>query len=218
LHLIRATMRFVSYNDRKPVTTMLKDVYTAGNEDAALVALAAFADSDLSSTISVVGRSCRSPRSASSWRIQFRNASGCTFSSRASCAITGLGSDSRYSRAVRSRSSTGYFLVTATETSFLQALHQTWFGSLRKSGGTTTNAKSIVSGADHMTGHHENRRDAAQRLNQRILPSGTRPRRVRGKRLVIGQRKPPIDYGSAAGTSVHEATIMCEWSKTSLKS
>jgi len=47
VHLIRAAMRFVSYNDRNAVTTMLKPVYTAANEDAALAALAAFADSDL---------------------------------------------------------------------------------------------------------------------------------------------------------------------------
>ena len=47
VHLIRATMRFVSYNDRKAVTGMLKEVYTAANEDAALTALAAFADSNL---------------------------------------------------------------------------------------------------------------------------------------------------------------------------
>lgn len=47
VHLIRAAMRFVSYNDRKAVTTMLKDVYTAANEDAALMALSAFADSNL---------------------------------------------------------------------------------------------------------------------------------------------------------------------------
>jgi putative transposase len=47
VHLIRTSMRFVSYNDRKPVTEMLKPVYTAANEEAALAALAAFADSDL---------------------------------------------------------------------------------------------------------------------------------------------------------------------------
>jgi putative transposase len=47
VHLIRAAMRFVSYHDRKAVTGMLKGVYTAANEDAALAALAAFAESDL---------------------------------------------------------------------------------------------------------------------------------------------------------------------------
>jgi putative transposase len=47
VHLIRAAMRFVSYNDRKAITAMLKPVYTAANEDAALAALAAFADSEL---------------------------------------------------------------------------------------------------------------------------------------------------------------------------
>ncbi len=69
-----------------------------------------FASRLFSSTIAVVGRSSRSPRSASSWRIQFRKASGCTFSWRVNWAITGLGSDSRYSRTARSRSSSGYFL------------------------------------------------------------------------------------------------------------
>jgi putative transposase len=47
VHLIRASMRFVSYSDRKAVAAMLRPIYTAPNEDAALMALAAFADSTL---------------------------------------------------------------------------------------------------------------------------------------------------------------------------
>lgn len=47
VHLIRAAMRFVAFNDRQAVTRMLKPIYTAANEDAALMALTAFADSDL---------------------------------------------------------------------------------------------------------------------------------------------------------------------------
>ena len=47
VHLIRASMRFVSYTDRKAVAAMLRPIYTAANEDAALMALAAFADSNL---------------------------------------------------------------------------------------------------------------------------------------------------------------------------
>lgn len=47
VHLIRASMRFVSYNDRKAVAAMLKPIYTAANEDAALMALTTFADSNL---------------------------------------------------------------------------------------------------------------------------------------------------------------------------
>lgn len=46
VHLIRASMRFVSYGDRKAVAAMLKPIYTAPTEDAALMALAAFADSN----------------------------------------------------------------------------------------------------------------------------------------------------------------------------
>ena len=45
VHLIRAAMRFVSYTDRRAVVDMLKPIYTAPDEDAALMALAAFADS-----------------------------------------------------------------------------------------------------------------------------------------------------------------------------
>ena len=45
VHLIRASMRFVSYQDRKAVAAMLRPIYTAPSEDAALLALAAFADS-----------------------------------------------------------------------------------------------------------------------------------------------------------------------------
>ncbi len=47
VHLIRAWMRFVSSSDRKAVAAMLTPIYTAVTEDAALIALAAFADSNL---------------------------------------------------------------------------------------------------------------------------------------------------------------------------
>ena len=40
-------MRFVSYTDRKAVAAMLRPIYTAANEDAALMALTTFADSNL---------------------------------------------------------------------------------------------------------------------------------------------------------------------------
>ncbi|WOQ15636.1 IS256 family transposase [Raineyella sp. W15-4] len=47
VHLIRASMRFVAYGDRKAVAAALKPIYTAANDDAALEALAAFEDSSL---------------------------------------------------------------------------------------------------------------------------------------------------------------------------
>jgi putative transposase len=47
VHLIRAALRYVSYTDRKAVAAALRTVYTAATEDAALAALAAFADSEL---------------------------------------------------------------------------------------------------------------------------------------------------------------------------
>ena len=47
VHLIRASMRFVSYTDRKAIAAMLCPIYTAPDEDAALAALEAFADSPL---------------------------------------------------------------------------------------------------------------------------------------------------------------------------
>ena len=47
VHLIRASMRFVSYNDRKAVAALLRPIYTAATEDAALTALTTFADSTL---------------------------------------------------------------------------------------------------------------------------------------------------------------------------
>jgi putative transposase len=47
VHLIRASMRYVTYADRKAAARLLKSVYTAATEDAALDALGAFADSDL---------------------------------------------------------------------------------------------------------------------------------------------------------------------------
>lgn len=47
VHLIRASMRFVSYNDRKAVAAALKPIYTAATIDAAEAALDEFAESDL---------------------------------------------------------------------------------------------------------------------------------------------------------------------------
>jgi putative transposase len=47
VHLIRAAMRYVSYADRKAATALLRLVYTAPTEEAALDALGAFADSNL---------------------------------------------------------------------------------------------------------------------------------------------------------------------------
>lgn len=47
VHLIRAANRFVAYGDRKAVSAALKPVYQAVDEEAALGALHAFADSEL---------------------------------------------------------------------------------------------------------------------------------------------------------------------------
>jgi putative transposase len=47
VHLIRAAMRFVSYDDRKRIAAALRQIYTAPTVEAAETALAAFADSDL---------------------------------------------------------------------------------------------------------------------------------------------------------------------------
>ena len=47
VHLIRASMRFGAYNDRREVAAALKPVYTTPNAEAARQALEAFADSPL---------------------------------------------------------------------------------------------------------------------------------------------------------------------------
>ncbi len=47
VHLIRASMRFVSYGDRRAVAAALKPVYTAATVEAADTALLAFSDSEL---------------------------------------------------------------------------------------------------------------------------------------------------------------------------
>ncbi len=59
VHLIRASMRFVNYKDRRAVAAGLKPVYTAVNEDTALAALEAFEASDL-------GR--KYPATGATWR------------------------------------------------------------------------------------------------------------------------------------------------------
>jgi putative transposase len=45
VHLIRASMRFVAYGDRKPVAAALRSIYTAPSIDAAEIALQEFAGS-----------------------------------------------------------------------------------------------------------------------------------------------------------------------------
>ena len=47
VHLIRASMRFVNYKDRRAVAAALKHIYTAVNEDTAAAALEVFEVSDL---------------------------------------------------------------------------------------------------------------------------------------------------------------------------
>src|SRR5882757_1862616 len=47
VHLIRSSMRFISYGDRKAVAAALRPVYTAPTVEAAETELLAFADSDL---------------------------------------------------------------------------------------------------------------------------------------------------------------------------
>jgi putative transposase len=47
VHLIRASMRYVASDDRKSAAVLLRRVYTAPTDDAALDALAAFADSNI---------------------------------------------------------------------------------------------------------------------------------------------------------------------------
>lgn len=59
VHLIRAANRWVSYQDRKPVSRALREVYTAANEDTARAALDAFDASEL-------GR--KYPQSVKVWR------------------------------------------------------------------------------------------------------------------------------------------------------
>jgi putative transposase len=58
VHLIRASMRFVSYKDRKRVAAALKAIYTAPTTDAAEAALLEFSESDLGA---------RYPATVSTW-------------------------------------------------------------------------------------------------------------------------------------------------------
>ncbi len=59
VHLIRNSMRYASWKDRKAIATMLKPIYTAPTLQAAEQALDAFADSD-------PGRRC--PAAVDAWR------------------------------------------------------------------------------------------------------------------------------------------------------
>jgi putative transposase len=59
VHLIRAAMRFISYNDRKKVAAALRPIYTAPTIEAAEIELSAFANSE-------IGR--RYPAAVATWR------------------------------------------------------------------------------------------------------------------------------------------------------
>ena len=59
VHLIRASMRFVNYKDRRAVAAGLKHIYTAVNEDTALAVLEVFEASD-------IGK--KYPATAATWR------------------------------------------------------------------------------------------------------------------------------------------------------
>lgn len=59
VHLIRASMRFVNYQDRKKVSAALRPIYTAVDADAAAEALKAFAASDLGA---------KNPATVSTWQ------------------------------------------------------------------------------------------------------------------------------------------------------
>jgi hypothetical protein len=92
--------------------------------------------------MSVLGRSCRSPASASACRTQFRRASGCTFSCSPSRRNVGRGSDSRYSRTARSRSSSRYFLGAGHRAFLPGPQDRTSLGRLRRTGGPSVAAES----------------------------------------------------------------------------
>lgn len=90
-----------------------------------------------SASMSVVGRSCRSPASVSAWRIQLRKASGCTFSCSPNLRNVGRGSDSRYNRTARSRSSSGYFRGAGNRAFLPGSQDRTSLQRLRRTGGTS---------------------------------------------------------------------------------
>src|SRR5690242_21625029 len=93
-------------------------------------------------SMSVVGRTVRSPASASAWRTQLRRASGCTFSCSPSLRNVGRGSDSRYSRTARSRSSSGYFRGAGNRAFLPGSQDRTSLQRLRRTGGTSGRANS----------------------------------------------------------------------------
>ena len=80
IHLIRASMRFVSYKDRKSVAAALKAVYSAPNEETARGALEEFAASELGARYLQTVATRPAPGSASrpSWRFRPWRAASCT--------------------------------------------------------------------------------------------------------------------------------------------
>ena len=79
-HLIRSSMRFVPYKDRRRVAAALKLVYTAPGEEAALGALEDFAESDLGA---------RYPQTVATWE-RAQAGSRRSWTSRPCCAASCL--------------------------------------------------------------------------------------------------------------------------------
>ena len=89
-------MRVHETHDRLRVGSISDAKYALAARNTSLIRRSSafsFASRRFSSIIAVVGRSCGSPASASACRIQFRSASGCTFSCSASRRNVGRGSD-----------------------------------------------------------------------------------------------------------------------------
>jgi putative transposase len=59
VHLIRASMRFVNYKDRKAIATALRPIYTAANEHGALTELEAFEQTPLGRQYPTVAKAFR---------------------------------------------------------------------------------------------------------------------------------------------------------------
>ena len=79
VHLIRASMRFVSYGDRKKVAAALKPIYTAPNQEAAWQALTDFSESDMGIKYPRRRRPASGPGKGSSRSWTSRRCSGASY-------------------------------------------------------------------------------------------------------------------------------------------
>jgi hypothetical protein len=164
-----------------------------------------------SARMPVVGRSCRSPASTSACRTQLRRASGCTFSCSPNRRHVGLGSDPRYSRTARSRSSSGYFLGAGNRASFLVLKIKPVFGDSGEPGKLRLRGQAPRDGCRGRTRTLASRCERGKRHGQRLTRGGDHDgERRSGLLLITPNTHERVTRGADVHSSIQARSVVAE--------